>query len=75
MKVCEEKLRREVVGRLWRRTSEWAASVAVKKMLLKDEINVPTAACASETRIWSERQRSKIKAIEMSYLRSAFGVR
>lgn len=45
------------------------------KMLLKDEINVPTAAYASETRIWSERQRSKIKAIEMSYLRSAFGVR
>ncbi len=44
--------------------------IKVKKAL-HDSITVPTLTYASETWTWNERQRSRIKAVEMSYLRGA----
>ncbi len=35
---------------------------------------VPTLTYVSETWAWNERQRSRVQAVEMSYLRSACGV-
>ncbi len=37
-------------------------------------IIVPTLTYASETWAWNESQRSRMQAVEMSYLRSACGV-
>ncbi len=47
---------------------ERAVSREVKKAL-RDSIIVPTVAHASETWVWNQSQRSKIQAVEMSYLR------
>ncbi len=39
------------------------------KKALRDSIIVPTVAYASETWVWNIFQRSKIQAVEISYLR------
>ncbi len=41
---------------------------------LRDGIIVVTVTYASETWVWNERQRSKIQAVEVSYLRGGCGV-
>ena len=65
---------RKVVGSLGRMMKERTVSMEVKKGL-RDGIIVPTLTYASETWAWNERQRSRIQAVEMSYLRNACGVR
>ncbi len=52
---------------------ERTVSRKVKKVL-KDSIVVLTVAYASETWVWNQAQRSKIQAVEMSYLRGGCGV-
>ncbi len=41
---------------------------------LKNTMIVPTLTYASETWPWNETQRSRVQAVEMSYLRSACSV-
>ncbi len=52
---------------------ERTVSREVKKAL-RDSIVVPTVAYASEIWVWNQSQRSKIQAVEMSYLRGGCGV-
>ncbi len=52
---------------------EWTVSREVKKAL-RDSIIVLTMAYVSETWVWNLPQRSKIQAVEMSYLRGGCGV-
>ncbi len=44
------------------------------KKALRDSIIVLTVAYASETWLWNQAQRSKIQAVEISYLRGGCGV-
>ncbi len=53
---------------------ERTVSREVKKAL-RDSIIVPTVAYASETWVWNQSQRSKVQAVEMSYLRGGCGVK
>ena len=64
---------RKVIGSLGRMMRERTVSSEVKKGL-RDGIIVPTLTYASETWVWNERQRSRIRAVEISFLRSACGV-
>ncbi len=41
---------------------------------LRNTVIVPSITCGSKTWAWNESQRSRVKAVEMSYLRSACGV-
>ncbi len=59
---------RKVTGSLGRVMRERTVSREVKKAL-RNNIIVPTVAYASETWVWNQSQRSKIQAVEMSYLR------
>ncbi len=63
---------RKVVGSLGRMMKGRIVSMEVKKGL-HDGIIVLTITYASETWVWNER--SRIQAVEMSYLRSACGIR
>ena len=63
---------RKVVGSLGRVMSERTVSMEVKKQL-RDSVIVPTITYAGETWVWNGRQRSRIQAVEMSYLRGACG--
>ncbi len=65
---------REVVGSLGRIMNDRSVSMEVKRDL-RNTVIVPTLTYASETRAWNESQRSRVQAVEMSYLRSACGVR
>ncbi len=64
---------RKVIGFLRCMMRERTVSRKVKKALT-DSIVVPTVAYASETWVWNQAQRSKIQAVEMSYLRGGCGV-
>ncbi len=64
---------RKVVGSLGHMIKGGTVSMEVKKGLRGGTI-VPTITYASETWVWNERQRSRIRAVEMSYLRSTCGV-
>ena len=64
---------RKVVGSLGRIMKGRTVSMEVKKGL-RDGVIIPTITYASETWVWNERQRSRIQAVEMSYLRTACGV-
>ncbi len=64
---------RKVIGSLGQVMRERTVSREVKKAL-RDSIIVPTVAYASETWVWNQSQRSKIQAVEMSYLRGGCGV-
>ncbi len=66
--------RKMVVGSLGRIMYGRRVSMKVKRDL-RNTVIVPTLTYASETWAWSESQRSRVQAVEMSYLRSACGVR
>ncbi len=50
-----------------------SVSMEVKRDL-RNTVIVPTLTYASEIWAWNESQRSRVQAVEMSYLRSAYGV-
>ncbi len=64
---------RKVVGSLGRIMKGRSVSMEVKRDL-RDTVIVPTLTYASETWAWNESQRSRVQAVEMSYLRRACGV-
>ena len=41
---------------------------------LRDSILLPTLTYGAELWTWNQQERSKIQAVEMSYLRSSLGV-
>ena len=63
---------RRVIGSLGRIMKGRSVSMEVKKGL-RDSIVIPTLTYASETWTWNEAQRSRVRAVEMSYLRGACG--
>ncbi len=65
---------RKVVGSLGRIMNGRSLSMEVKRNL-RNTLIVPTLTYGSETWAWNESQRSRGQAVEMSYLRSACGVR
>ncbi len=64
---------RKVVGYLGRIMKGRSVSMKVKRDL-RNTVIAPTLTYASETWAWNESQRSRVQAVEMSYLRSACGV-
>ncbi len=50
-----------------------SVSMEVKRDL-RNTVIVPTLTSASKTWAWNESQRSRVQAVEISYLRSACGV-
>ncbi len=64
---------RKAVGFLGRIMKGRSVSMEVKRDL-RNTVIVPTFTYASKTWVWNESQRSKVQAVEMSYLRSACGV-
>ncbi len=64
---------RKVVGSLGRIMKGRSVSMEVKRDL-RNTVIVPTLTYASETWACNESQRSRVQAVEMSYLRSACGV-
>ncbi len=64
---------RKVVGSLRHIMSGRSVSMEVKRDF-SNTVIVPTLTYASETWAWNESQRSRVQAVEMSYLRSACGV-
>ncbi len=64
---------RKVVGSLRRIMKGRSVSREIKRDL-RNTVIVPTLTYASETWAWNESQRSRVQAVEMSYLRSACGV-
>ncbi len=50
-----------------------SVSMGVKRDL-RNTVIIPTLTYASETWAWNESQRSRVQAVEMSYLRSTCGV-
>ncbi len=63
----------KVVGSLGHIMNGRSVSMEVKRDL-RNTVIVPTLTYASETSAWNESQRSRVQAVEMSYLRSACGV-
>ncbi len=76
---AEEEIRerafqgRRVAGSLGRIMNGRSVSMEGKRDL-RNTIIVPTLTYPSETWAWNEIQRSRVQAVEMSYLRSACGV-
>ncbi len=64
---------RKVVGSLGRIMNGRNVSMEVKRDLINTVI-IPTLTYASETWAWNISQRSRVQAVEMSYLRGACGV-
>ncbi len=64
---------RKVVGSLGPIMKGRSVSMEVKRDL-RNTVIVQTLTYASETWAWTESQRSRVLAVEMSYLRSACGV-
>ncbi len=48
-------------------------SMAVKKGI-RNSVILPTLSYASETRTWNAAQQSRIRAVEITYMRGACGV-
>ncbi len=66
---------RKAVGSLGRIKNGRSVSMEVKRDLRYTcTAIVPTLTYASKTWAWNESQRSRVQAVEMSYLRSACGV-
>ncbi len=65
---------RKVIGSLGQVMRERTVRREVKKTL-RDSIIVLIVAYASETWVWNQSQRSKIQAVEMSFLRGGCGVK
>ncbi len=64
---------RKVAGSIGRIMKSRSLSMEVKRNL-RNTVIVPTLIYASKTWAWNESQRSRVQAVEMSYLRSACGV-
>ncbi len=64
---------RKVVGSLGHIMNGRSGSMEVKRDL-RNTVIVPTLTYASKTWTWKESQRSRVQAVEMSYVRSACGV-
>ncbi len=64
---------RKAVGSLGRIMNGRSVSMEVKRDL-GNTVIVPTLTYANETWGWNESQRSRVQAVEISYLRSACGV-
>ncbi len=64
---------RKVVGSLGSIMNGRSASMEVKRDL-RNTVTVPTLTYTSKAWAWNESQRSRVQAVEMSYLRSACGV-
>ncbi len=64
---------RKVVESLGRIKNGRSVTIEVNRDL-RNTVIVPTLTYASETWAWNESQRSRVQAVEMSYLRSACGV-
>ena len=64
---------RQAIGTLNTVIKNRKVSMEVKKGL-RDSIVLPTLTYGSETWTWNEAQQSKIRAVEMDYLRGACGV-
>ncbi len=64
---------RRVTGSLGGIMNDRSVSMEVKRDL-RNTIIVPSLTYASETWAWNESQRSRVQAVEMSFLRSACGV-
>ncbi len=64
---------RKVVGSLGCIMNGRNVSMEVKRDL-RNTVIVPTLINASETWAWNESQKSRVQAVEMSYLRGACGV-
>ncbi len=62
-----------MVGSLGRIMQGRSVSMEVKRDL-RNTVIVPTLAYASQTWTWNESQRSRVQAVEMSYLRTACGM-
>ncbi len=62
-----------MVGSLGRIMKGRSVSMEVKRDL-RNAVIVPTLTYASETWAWNESQRSRVQAVEMSYLRHVCGV-
>ncbi len=62
-----------MVGSLGRVVKGRSVSKGVKRDL-RNTVIVPTLTYASETWAWNESQRCRVQAVEMSYLKSAYGV-
>ncbi len=62
-----------MVGALGHIMSSRSVSMEVKRDL-RNTVIVPTFTYASKTWAWNESQRSRLQAVEMSYLRSACGM-
>ncbi len=59
---------RKVVGSLGRTMKGKSVSIEVKREL-RNTVIVPTLTYASKTWAWNESQRSRVQAMEMSYMR------
>ncbi len=64
---------RKVVGSLECIMNGKSVSMEVKRDL-RNTVIVLTLTYASKTMVWNESQRSRVQAVEMSYMRSACGV-
>jgi len=64
---------RRVIGSLGRIMKGRNVSMDIKKGL-RNSIVIPTITYAAETWTWNEAHQSRIRAVEMSYLRGACGV-
>ncbi len=64
---------RKVVRSSGRIMNGRSVSMEVKR-LLRNTVIIPTSTYVSKTWAWNESQRSRVQAVEMSYLRSASGV-
>ena len=64
---------RSAIGALGRVMKGRSVSIEVKRGL-RNSILLPTLTYGSETWTWNIAQQSRVRAVEMSYLRSACGV-
>ncbi len=64
---------RKVAGSLGRIMNGRSVSMEVKRDL-RNTVVIPTLTYARETWSWNESQRSRVQAVEMSYLRSVCGM-
>ncbi len=64
---------RQVMGALERVMKGRTVTMVVKKGI-RNSVILPTLSHTSETRTWNAAQQSRIRAVEMSYMRDARGV-
>ncbi len=64
---------KKVMGALERVMKGRSVSMVVKKGI-RNSIILPTLSYASKTWTWNAAQQSRIRAVEMSYIRGACGV-